>query len=332
MRALIAEGAPRKALNMLGSEGLHSADDPQVFEKLEALHPHGAAVDLAQILGSVEHGLPPLDDYKFWTDAVLKGVADFPRGSSPGPSGLRPGCLYDLLKRGPHVSKVVMALAALVAILAHGKLPNDLAPLLGGANLIPLRKPDGGVRPIAVGETIRRLVGKVLMHVPKLMGEMRALAPIQCGVGVTNACESIGQGLQALIPSMPEDGDWVVLQIDVSNAFNTIDRTGVLKGTAERAPTMYPFLKSLYGQPAFLFCQGRVMLSRTGVHQGCPLGPGAFAVGIQSAAEVIQKHHLTWGVFYLDDGVLIGLLKRVRLPFCEIQKDLQKLSFSCKPT
>ena len=295
MRALVAEGAPRKALNLLTSDGLHSAEDPQVIAKLETLHPPGKHVDTTQLPGTVDHGLPPMDDFKFWSQAVLKGVADFPRGSAPGPSGLRPACLYDLLKRGPFVSKVVVELAALVAVAAHGLLPPEVAPLFGSANLIPLKKPDGGVRPIAIGETLRRLIGKALMHVPKLVGELRSLAPLQCGVGVVNACESIGQGLQALIPSLPEDGDWVVLQVDISNAFNSIDRTEVLKGTATRAPTMYPWLRTLYGQPAFLFCQGRVILSKTGVHQGCPLGPAAFAAGMQKAAESIEQFSLTWG-------------------------------------
>ena len=285
MRSLVSDGAPRKALNLLTSDGLHSVADPAILTKLQALHPAGNPVNMASLPQVVDHGLPSLEDLKFWSQAVIKGVADFPRGSAPGPSGLRPSCLYDLLKRGPHVSKVVVELAALVALSAHGKFPAELAPTFGAATLVPLKKPDGGVRPIAIGETLRRLVGKSLMHLPKLMGELRALAPLKCGMGIVTACESIGQGLQALIPSLPESGDWVALQVDVINAFNTVSRTSVLQGAAEFAPSMFPWLKTLYGQPAMLFCQGSVLLSRTGVHQGCPLGPAAFAVGIQRAPK-----------------------------------------------
>ena len=258
----------------------------------------------------------------------MQGVADFPRGSAPGPSGLRPSCLFDLLKRGPHVSKLAVELAALVALAAHGLLPPDLAPLFGAASLIPLKKPDGGVRPIAIGETLRRLVGKALMHLPKLMGELRALAPLQCGVGITNACESIGQGLQSLVNTLPADGDWVALQVDVVNAFNTIDRNEVLQGAARLAPTMFPWLKTLYGQPAMLFCQGSVLLSRTGVHQGCPLGPAAFAVGIHKAAESLERFALQWEVFYLDDGLLVGPVDRVQEAFADLREKLAAMDLA----
>ena len=263
-----------------------------------------------------------------WTEPVLRGVADFPRGSAPGPSGLRPSCLYDMLKRGPHVSTLTYALAQFVAICAHGLFPADLAPPLAAANLIPLRKPDGGVRPIAIGETLRRLVGKVLMNNPSLAKLLRELVPQQCGVGITNACESIGQGLQDLVSAMPERGDWVVVQVDVTNAFNTIDRTAVLKGSAEHAPPMYAWLRFLYAQPTSLFSQGKCIVSRTGVHQGCPLGPAAFACAIQTIVKSLEQFALQWGVFYLDDGLLVGPLSRVELAFRFLCDSMLKLGLT----
>ena len=99
-------------------------------------------------------------------------------------------------------------------------------------------------------------MGKALLNVPPLLSQLQGLSPVQCGVGVPNACESIGQGLQGLVDSLPREGDWVVLQVDVSNAFNTIDRTAVLHGAAKHAPAMLAWLKFLYATPATLFCQG----------------------------------------------------------------------------
>ena len=46
---------------------------------------------------------------------------------------------------------------------AHGLIPEEMATGLCGANVTPLRKMDGGVRPIAVGEVLRRLACKTLL-------------------------------------------------------------------------------------------------------------------------------------------------------------------------
>ena len=56
-------------------------------------------------------------------------------------------------------------MAAVANVLARGDAPPELAPFLGGASLFALEKKGGGVRPIAVGEILRRLVGKVLCKI-----------------------------------------------------------------------------------------------------------------------------------------------------------------------
>ena len=124
-----------------------------------------------------------------------------------------------------------------------------------------------------------------------LLGQLKAMAPAQCGVGIPGACESIGQGLQDTISALPPMGDgadWVVVQVDVANAFNTLGRQAVLRNAATSAPAMYPWLRFLYEEPAQLFCQGDLLWSRTGVHQGCPLGPAAFDIGVHPTALAMQ--------------------------------------------
>jgi hypothetical protein len=54
-------------------------------------------------------------------------------------------------------------LCAVVNLLAQGRAPDFVAPVLAGAGLVALPKPNGGVRPIAVGEILRRLTSKCLM-------------------------------------------------------------------------------------------------------------------------------------------------------------------------
>ena len=114
---------------------------------------------------------------------MMKAVADFPRGSAPGPFGLCPCLLYDILKRGPQVSKLISSLADFVKTCAYWGLPRSVAQYLAAATLIPLRKPDGGVRPITIGDTLRRLVGKVLLSTGPLVSHLKGLSPDQCGGG-----------------------------------------------------------------------------------------------------------------------------------------------------
>jgi hypothetical protein len=74
-------------------------------------------------------------------------------------------------------------LSDLVALLAGGLAPAEVQPYLAGARLIALSKKDGGVRPVAVGECFRRLVGKCLCQATREDARSH-LWPLQSGVAV----------------------------------------------------------------------------------------------------------------------------------------------------
>jgi len=76
------------------------------------------------------------------------------------------------------------ALTAAVNILARGGAPPETAPWITGAPLYPLRKKDDGVRPIAVGEVLRRLVSKCFCARLKTRSEKIFVDVGQVGVGV----------------------------------------------------------------------------------------------------------------------------------------------------
>ena len=60
-------------------------------------------------------------------------------------------------------NRFLSVLFALVNFMACGWLPAEVAPYTGGANLF-VGKKDGTQRPIAVGNTIRRLVSKCIAY------------------------------------------------------------------------------------------------------------------------------------------------------------------------
>ena len=86
------------------------------------------------------------------------------------------------------------------------------------ARLLAIQKPDGGgIRPIAIGETLARLVGRSM--VVQLRDALKEhLMPLQFGIAVPGGTEAVVLGIRAALQAHP---DWVVLKVDVSNAFNT---------------------------------------------------------------------------------------------------------------
>ncbi len=67
--------------------------------------------------------------------------------------------------------------------LARGDALTSLASWLAGAALIEFEKPEEGLRPIAVGEILRRLIGKCLCDSPKIISN-NILSPLQIGISV----------------------------------------------------------------------------------------------------------------------------------------------------
>ena len=135
------------------------------------------------------------------------------------------------------------ALASLTDKWVNGCLPAHHSPYLCGANLTPLKKEDGGVRPVAVGETLRRLVGKALLATGTAKRQVAELTPLQVGVGVRGAAESVAMGAQALVNHLGTSTRWCMLKVDMANAFNTVDRTAMLKATLHYTPALYNFLQ-----------------------------------------------------------------------------------------
>ena len=73
--------------------------------------------------------------------------------------------------------------------MLDGKFDTEINSIIYGGRLIALSKKGGGMRPIAVDYTIRRLAAKCAnMHVLKERSKL--LQPRQVGVGVTGGAEA----------------------------------------------------------------------------------------------------------------------------------------------
>jgi hypothetical protein len=197
------------------------------------------------------------------------------------------------------------ALAAFCTQFVRGELPELQRDLFCGARLIPIAKKPSGIRPIAVGETLRRLAAKCLVEKHQA-AVIEYLEPLQLGVGVRGATEAIIHRVKEWLHSgVP--ADHALLLLDFSNAFNTLDRTAMLRAISERCPHFLPYARFCYGAPTPLLGPGCSLNSQCGTQQGDACGPLFFAVTVHPlAVQAAQAPDTTLAAWFLDDGSQAG--------------------------
>ena len=107
------------------------------------------------------------DDFDVYN--ILKS---FPKGTAAGPSGLRVHAQHLLDAASiPLPTTIGSLLRRVVNLLVSGKVPQEVSLFMAGRSLTALSKLKPGcapdIRPIAMGEVLRRLTGKCLCAVLK---------------------------------------------------------------------------------------------------------------------------------------------------------------------
>ena len=306
---LCREGAQAKSCNALVSDP-PLQQTPDVTQQLRSKHPLAARpVDLSA-LGPPSRGLVPDID----RDDVDKAIRSFHPHSGGGPSALRPIHLKEALQ-SPHTDEVLEHITAVTVLLAQGRAPQRLAEFLAGASLVALPKKDGSIRPVAVGEVLRRLVAKVLCAA--YQDEARNyLWPLQIGVAQPLGCEVGLHTAQQWFHRNRDNKRAVFLKVDFENAFNTVDRQAFLTQCRHHFPGLAPWVEYCYSNPTRLMFGSAAISSETGVQQGDPLGPLLFAIALQPVLQEIAairtstseqgESGLSLKFSYLDDCCLAG--------------------------
>ena len=245
---------------------------------------------------------------------VLKAIQSFPGGSAGGCDLLLPQHLKDLTSKvcGETGSQLLNSITRLSNKMLRGDIPEQMLPFLYGASLIAFSKPSGGVRPIAIGNTFRRLTAKAAALAAKEAVKTK-LFPLQLGVAVPGGAEAIVHTARSYCRSNLESVDPVLLlKIDFENAFNSVRRDLLLRTARKELRDIYPFIYQCYFKPSHLFFDETTLLSAEGVQQGDPLGPMCFSLAIHGLVSRLTSELNMW---YLDDGTLAGNPESVRSDF-----------------
>ena len=164
-KILAQHGAYGKAVRALDSNGILPLN-AQVCASLLAKHPREDPETDGDHDGPLPNYIPgeiptvPAFD----ADDIRVGIKSFAAGSAGGGSSLTPGHLLELTacEEAYDDGGLLHALAALATEWARGLAPAELREWIPGAPLTTLSKPYNDVPPIAVGETLRRLVSSLL--------------------------------------------------------------------------------------------------------------------------------------------------------------------------
>jgi hypothetical protein len=292
--AKLEDGNLKAAIRLLVSEDSFSAPSDATMASLQDKHPAASLDVLSLPIPETSRGAVTSEE------AVKKAVSSFPAGSAGGPDGLSPLHLKVLVSNQIAGPDLLKALTGFVNMLLAGLCPASVAKCFFGGRLLALDKKAGGIRPIVIGFTLRRLASKLAnsMGITKIMSY---LSPRQVGVGVPGGCEAAIHAARRYLEDMPQDK--VLIKLDFANAFNSLHRWDMLMAVRERMPEIYPFVFASYSVSSSLLFGSKVVLSNEGPQQGDPIGPLLFCNTIHPLLESL-KSELTIG--YLDDMTLAG--------------------------
>ena len=129
--------------------------------------------------------------------------------------------------------------------------PRSIDAILAN-RLIPLDKGEGKLRPIGVGEVIRRLMGKCAMSVTK-QDVIDACGSMPVCAGHKSGSEAAVHAMRSIFDA--DDTDAVLL-IDASNAFNSLNRAAALHNITVLCPSIATYAINTYRRHARLFIMG----------------------------------------------------------------------------
>ena len=175
--------------------------------------------------------LPAMDNLPLFEDSEITGshilsIAHQLQGGA-GPGGCDASHWRDILLRYGSCSTCLRDSVAGLCCLCDSIVPWDSIRALVASRLITLDKCPG-VRPIGIGETLRRVIEKAVcmatcLDAALVCGSDQLCAGLQ--VGIEGAIHGT---MEMFSTHQDQDSGWGVLLVDAANAFNSLDCAAML--------------------------------------------------------------------------------------------------------
>ena len=268
--------AALRLLSSSNSSGILPISE-ETIKQLHEKHPIGEPLHQEMLLhGPVKFTHPVIFDEI--DIALVQKVALRTKGAA-GPSNFDANDWRNMIasrRYGNSNVDLCAAIARMARLVASETIQGDVLSALMACRLIPLDK-NPGLRPIGIGEVLRRIIGKMVVWVlrPDLQ---EAAGDLQMCVGQEGGCEA---GVHAMHAIFNEDETQGIIQVDANNAFNTINRQVFMHNINIICPEIATFVANCYQVPARLFVVGGIEIkSLEGTTQGAPSSMPVYAVGI----------------------------------------------------
>ena len=306
---LMFEGKVTAAVRMLceqDSKGVLPMSD-ETLAQLKKKHPEPAGLEAETLL----HGpIAEVDDsyYNGINGDMIFRAAKFTNGGA-GPTQTDAD-FFKLILTHKNFKDEGQALRNEIALFARKIASKNLSPEILDAyvncRLIPLDKCPG-VRPIGIGETLRRIVGKTLSRVLKL--------DIQETCGSLQVCTGLKSGSEAAIHFIREqfklDTSEAVILVDASNAFNSVNRAALLHNIQILCPEVAAIAINMYRASCSLFVCGTEISSSEGTTQGDNLAMSLFAIATLPVLRMLEQLQCVSQVWLADDAMGVGTLENL---------------------
>ena len=319
-RFMMKEGKVSGAMRVVAGEkgGVlplkHKIGDSDVLSILLSKHPPASSLN-EQCLVTGQQPLAYHPAVFEIIDAALVEKAVLRTNGAHGPSGLDSAQWRRILtcfeKNSDNLKNTVAAIAKRIATQ---KLESETLMPYNSCRLIPLDK-NPGVRPIGIGEVIRRIVGRCIAK--RVDAELRSIG------GNDQLCMGQTAGIEYSIHSMrtefEKDSCEALLLIDATNAFNNLNRATALENIRRICPSIYCALNNSYQTPSNLYVDKQTLLSQEGCTQGDPLARLMYGIASRPLIDRMNMESVSQK-WHADDGTAAGTIEKLLLFFKQLNK------------
>ena len=190
-----------------------------------------------------------------------------------------------------------------------------------------------GLRPIGVGEVLRRIIRKSVANVLK--------SDVKHSVGSLQLCAGQDAGSEAAVHAMhrifDQEESEAVLLIDASSAFNSFNRKVFLHNVKVICPSISTFVENCYQAPSCLFVIGGVELkSSEGTTQCDQIAMMIYAIMVIPLilrtvdSVIVSNEPNTKAVGYADDLFGAGFVEVLRKMWTFIRNKGPKYGYTKK--